>query len=254
VSEYCGFASHYDELIKASKDGVIKRYDRLLKVYAPESAGKILLDIGCGTGQLSRHFAFLGFDVIGADISEEMLSVAIENRGNLPIQYLRQSVTELDLFGTVDIAVAARDTLNHLSDLDELEKAIERVSFFMNKGGILIFDWNTPVKHREILSGKTFIYETPNIFCVWENGESEPENCKITMDLTLFKREKDGIYRRSETEITEFSADEKTVREILEKCGFAVKVYDFATFKMPNENSEKLVFIAKKLNFPGVNL
>jgi SAM-dependent methyltransferase len=245
VSDYSGFASDYDELIKASKDGVTKKYDRLLKVYAPKLDGKILLDIGCGTGQLTRHFASLGFDVIGADISDEMLNIAVSKRGDLPIEYLKQSVTVLDLFGTVDIAVAARDTLNHLENLAELEKAIKRVAFFMNPGGIFIFDWNTPKKHRETLSGKTFIYETPNIFCVWENGESEAENHKITMNLTLFKSENGGIYRRSETEITEFSAGEKTVREILEKSGFAVKIYDFETLKAPTENSEKLVFIGK---------
>jgi SAM-dependent methyltransferase len=245
VSEYANFAPFYDELIKASKDGVTKRYDRLLKVFVKNPGGKILLDIGCGTGQLSRHFSRRGFDVIGTDISEEMLSVAIGKRGNLPIEYLRQSVTELDLFGTIDVAVAARDTLNHLTDLAELEKAIKRVAFFLNPGGIFVFDWNTPYKHREILSGKTFFYETRDLFCVWENSEAAPEGNNITMSLNIFKREKSGLYSRSGTEINEFSADTKTVRDMLENCGFAVKVYNFDTFKVPSENSEKVVFVCK---------
>jgi ubiquinone/menaquinone biosynthesis C-methylase UbiE len=246
VSEYDSFANCYDELIKASKDGVTKKYDRLLRVYSPESAGKILLDIGCGTGQLSRHFSRRGFDVIGTDISSEMLNIALEKRGNLPVQYLSQSVTELDLYGTIDIALAARDTLNHLENTDELEKAIRRVAFFMNPGGLFIFDWNTPYKHRETLSGKTFFYETPNVYCVWENSEIGVEDNKIKMSLNLFKREKGGLYRRFQTEINEFSADTVTVKKILKNCGFSVKIYDFDSFKKPTETTEKVVFIAKK--------
>jgi SAM-dependent methyltransferase len=248
VSEYDNFAYCYDELIKASKDGVTKKYDRLLRVYSPESAGKILLDIGCGTGQLSRHFSRLGFDVIGTDISPEMLSIALEKRGDLPIEYLSQSVTSLDLYGTIDIAVAARDTLNHLRDLDELERAISRTAFFMNSGGLLIFDWNTPRKHRETLSGKTFFYETPNIYCVWENSEIADDTNKITMSLNFFKREKGGLYRRFQTEINEFSADTEIIKKILEKCGFSVKIYDFDSFKTPTELAEKVVYIAKKVS------
>jgi SAM-dependent methyltransferase len=248
VSEYDSFAETYDELIKASKDGVISKYDRLLRVYAPDPAGKILLDIGCGTGQLTRYFSKKGYDVIGTDISPEMLSIALEKRGSLPIQYLSQSVTALDLYGTIDIAIAARDTLNHLKNLDQLQTAIEKTAFFMNDGGLFIFDWNTPKKHRETLSGKTFFYETPNIFCVWENSECVTEINKITMSLTIFKLEKSGLYRRSQTEINEFSAESFAVKKILEKCGFSVKIYDFESFKKPTERSEKVVFIAKKIS------
>ncbi|MDR0991565.1 MAG: methyltransferase domain-containing protein [Ruminococcus sp.] len=240
---YDSFAPCYDELIKASKDGVTQRYDRLLKVYAGNPRGKILLDIGCGTGQLSEHFSDLGFDVIGTDISEEMLNIAVSKRGGKPIEYLCQSATKLDLYGTVDIAIAARDTFNHLGNLGELEKAIKRTAFFMNPGGLLIFDWNTPYKHREKLAGKTFLYETPNVFCAWDNTS---ENGKIKMSLNLFKKEESGKYSRFETEIEEFTAETADVENILAQCGFEVKTYDFKSLKKPNAESEKIVFIGKK--------
>jgi SAM-dependent methyltransferase len=240
MAAYDGFAPCYDELIKASKDGVIKRYDRLLKVYAKK--GRILLDIGCGTGQLSEHFCDLGFDVIGVDISEEMLNAAMQKRGKKPILYLKQSAAALDLYGTVDIAVAARDTFNHLENTDELKKAIENTAFFLNPGGLLIFDWNTPRKHRESLSGKTFVYDTPGVFCVWENTE---KNGKIEMPLTFFKKEKSGLYSRFDTEIEEFTAETEDVVKILADCGFDVKIYDFMTLKKPTAESEKIVFVAK---------
>jgi ubiquinone/menaquinone biosynthesis C-methylase UbiE len=244
MAAYDGFAPCYDELIKASKDGVIERYDRLLKVYAPK--GKILLDIGCGTGQLSEHFCKMGFDVIGTDISVEMLNIALQKRGAKPIQYLAQSVTELDLYGTIDIAVAARDTFNHLENLGELKKAIERTAFFMNPKGLLIFDWNTPYKHREKLKDKTFLYETPSICCVWENTE---KGGRINMSLNLFKKEQNGLYRRFETEITEFTAPSFEVENILIDCGFDVKIYDFGSLKKARENSEKIVFVGKKVGY-----
>jgi SAM-dependent methyltransferase len=242
MAAYDGFAPCYDELIKASKDGVTQRYDRLLKVYAKNPKGKILLDIGCGTGQLSEHFSSLGYDVIGTDISEEMLNIAASKRGSKPILYLKQSVTELDLYGTVDIAIAARDTFNHLSDIRELRRAIEKTAFFLNPGGILIFDWNTPFKHREKLSSKTFLYETDDIFCVWENSE----NCgKVKMSLNIFKNDR-GLYRRFETEIEEFTAETETLERLLTDCGFEVKIYDFANLRKICGDCEKIVFIAKK--------
>jgi ubiquinone/menaquinone biosynthesis C-methylase UbiE len=243
MSDYDNFAPCYDELIKASKDGVHGRYDRLLKVYAGDAAGKILLDIGCGTGELSEHFAALGYDVIGTDISSEMLNIAAKKRSGKQIQYLSQNVLSLDLYGTVDIAIAARDTLNHLKNIAELQAAIEKTAFFLNPGGLFIFDFNTSHKHREKLSGKTYFYETENTFCAWDNSDCGD---RIKMSLTIFKKNPDGHYRRFNTEIFEFTAEIKTVSAILKKCGFGVKVFDFDNFSAPTEQTEKVVFIARK--------
>ena len=40
------------------------------------------------------------------------------------------------------------DTFNHIPDLD---KAIANAGFFMEKGGVLLFDMNTPYKHQNCL-------------------------------------------------------------------------------------------------------
>ena len=108
--------------------------------------GGLLLDLGCGTGTLSFLLENNGYDVIGIDASEDMLMVANEKKyeANSSAMFLCQKAEEIDLFGTIDCAVSVLDTVNHIDTLEKVQKAIEKVSLFMNMGGIFVFDMNTP--------------------------------------------------------------------------------------------------------------
>ena len=79
---------------------------------------------------------------------------------------LEQDLCSLDLYGTVRGAVSTFDTFNHLPQLDA---AIANAGFFMEKGGVLLFDMNTPYKHREVLGNNTFTFEGEDAGCVWTN-------------------------------------------------------------------------------------
>ena len=147
---YQEFAAVYDQLqtdvdYKARTEYLVKlfqKYDRL---------PTLLLDVACGTGGFSFAFAEKGVEVIGADPSPEMLGVAREKfmAAGKDVLLLCQSAEELDLYGTVDGAVCCLDSLNHIVDADELKRSVARISLFLEKDRLFIFDVNTMYKHKE---------------------------------------------------------------------------------------------------------
>ena len=134
----------------------------------------ILADLGCGTGELTLMLAQAGYDMIAIDQSEEMLCVVRDKADQLELTgrllLLEQDLCSLDLYGTIRGAVSTFDTFNHLPQLDA---AIANAGFFMEKGGVLLFDMNTPYKHREVLGNNTFTFADGQAGCVWRNRLEE---------------------------------------------------------------------------------
>ena len=140
-----------------------------------------------------------GYDMIGIDSSPMMLTQAQEKKYEyeLPMLFLCQDMTDLDLFGTIDAAVCTLDSLNHLETADDIRKTIAKVGLFMNHGGIFIFDVNTIYKHREILGNNTFVYDCDDVYCVWQNQLSEDDSVEISLDI--FEYDDGAYFRESES-------------------------------------------------------
>ena len=83
--------------------------------------------------------------------------------------FLHQDMRQLDLYGTVSGAVCTLDSLNHILHTGELSEIFRLLHLFVEPEGLLIFDANTPYKHREILADNDFVYEEPEFTCVWRN-------------------------------------------------------------------------------------
>ena len=247
MTSYSKFAQFYDTLTKniSYKDRA-KYFDTIIEKFGGTRG--ILLDLACGTGSLSEEFAKLGYDVIGVDSSEEMLNVALDKKfdSELPIQYLHQDMTKLDMFGTIDVTICALDSLNHLSNIDAITKTIERVSLFAELNGLFIFDVNTPFKHKNILANNTFIYDTDEVYCIWQNAYYDKDN-RVIINLDFF--EKDGaVYHRSDESFSEIAYSQEQLDEILINSGFEILAhYDYDTFNCPNDFSEKIIFVVRKV-------
>ena len=153
-----------------------KNIDKIVDKFGGKKG--VLLDLGCGTGSLTECFCKLGYDCLGIDISQEMLTVALDKKidNDLPIQYLHQDMRKLKLFGGLDVTVCALDALNHLSSLDDILKTFKSVSKFTNPDGLFIFDMNTIYKHKNILSDNTFAYDMDEVYCVWQNTYKTKKN------------------------------------------------------------------------------
>lgn len=159
------FSAYYDALTEDVDRAVIAdRCEELLAQYHPKR--ELALDLCCGTGTLATELARRGFEVIGVDASPEMLMQAAEKNMALerPVLYLCQPLERLDLYGTVDLAVCTLDSLNHLPGKKALQKALHRLQFFVEPGGLFLFDVNTPYKHREVLGNNCFVRESEALF------------------------------------------------------------------------------------------
>ncbi len=211
--------------------------------------GGLLLDLGCGTGTLSFMLENQGFDVIGVDASEDMLIVANEKKQeeNSNVMFLCQNAEELDLFGTIDCAVSVLDTINHIETIKNVEKAISKVSLFMNMGGIFIFDINTPYKHEKVLSNNTFVYDMDEVYCIWQNTFDGKNKTQIDLDFFI-KNENDECYERYSESFCEYAYDIQKIKEILNNCGFEIlKMLDDYSDNRMCATTERITFVAKKI-------
>lgn len=257
MSGYSAFAYFYDRLTEnISYKARAEYFDRLIKLHGGRKG--ILLDLACGTGSLSEEMARLGYDVIGTDASEEMLSCAMDKKfeSGLPIQYLCQDMTKLDMFGTIDVTLCALDSLNHLGSLEDIRKTFERVSLFCEPGGLFIFDVNTPYKHRNILGNNTFVYDLEDVYCVWQNSfnDNSPDY-RVDISLDIFEKDEKGLFTRYTDELSEIAFPREIIEQALTDSGMTLEaVYDFDSLEPPRNDSEKLVFAAKKPAIPTHNL
>lgn len=249
MAGYRDFAFFYDLLMKNAD--YENRFGYIIGLLAENGIGKgILLDMACGTGTLSKMFSKKGFDVVGVDASEEMLSRAQEKKleENFDALFLCQKMEELDLFGTIDAAVCTLDSLNHVTDAETVKEIFRRVALFMNDGGVFVFDVNTLFKHKNVLANNTFVYELESVFCVWQNTLLEDgETTLINLDIFEEDEEEDGVYVRYSEEFCERGYELSALKSMLEDFQFeVVGIYDDMTKNPVNENSERAVFVCKK--------
>ncbi len=246
MTSYNKFAEYYDTLtLNIDYKGHAEYYDKIVDRFDGKKG--ILLDLACGTGSLSEEMAKLGYDVIGVDLSEEMLSKALDKKfaSGLPIQYLCQDMCELDMYGTIDVNICSLDSLNHLDSIESVRKAIQRVSLFCEPNGLFIFDMNTQYKHEKILADNTYVYDTDKVYCVWENELQD--NYKVDISLTFFEKNND-CYKRYDEFFSENAYPTESIDEILVKAGFDILAhYDYFTDEPVKANSERITYVARKV-------
>ena len=211
--------------------------------------GKTVLDLACGTGSLTRELAMRGYDMIGVDLSSEMLCEAAEkNRdaGSVAPIFLCQPMEKLDLYGTIDACVCCLDSVNYVTNPKKLQKAFERVHLFLMPGGLFLFDINTPYK-LEGLDGQVFLDETEDTYCVWRAEFSKRSHiCSYFMDIFRLDDES-GLWERGEELHQERAYSIPELTAMLEQAGFhQIKTYGELKMRSPNQHEERVFFAARK--------
>ena len=214
-----------------------------------DKAPTLILDAACGTGSMTIELARRGYDMTGVDLSSEMLTVARERAaaaGQDGILFLCQDIGEIDLYGTVDACVSTLDSINHVTDPDSLYSFFDRLHrCFLERGGVLVFDINTPYKFAHVYGENDFILEDEGMLCAWQNSFDEEEGL-CYFYLSLFEEDEDGAYHRTDMTEVERCYSMSEMREMLERAGFEiVGVYSDYDRTPAREDDERWYFVCK---------
>ena len=209
---------------------------------------RTVLDLACGTGSLTAELAARGYEMIGADCSEEMLAVAAEKcRGARPVEpiFLHQAMEDLDLYGTIDACVCCLDSVNYVTRPRTLARAFRRVHTFLMPGGLFLFDVNTPDKLRG-LDGQVFLDEDADAYCVWR-ADYSPRRRICTYGMDLFFREGGRLWRREEEVHEEYAYDPAELEDMLRAAGFRhIRQYGELKLRAPAPGEGRIFFAARK--------
>ena len=208
----------------------------------------LLCDLGCGTGAVTCAFSDRGYDVTGVDNSPAMLDRAREraDREGKKILWLCQDMTSLDLFGTMDVFVSLLDTVNHITEMRELESLLRSFYCFLNPGGLFIFDVASEKHFRKTL-GNEFFYSIEDDFAVlWENDFDERSN-RNTASLTMFGSKDGESYSRRDDEIVERYYSDEEIRKLAQKANLeVVGVFGDMKKRKPNEKDERIFYCLRR--------
>ena len=199
----------------------------------------LVLDLGCGTGNMTELLAKAGYDMIGADNAEEMLEIAMEKRDKSghDILYLLQDMREFELYGTVRAVISVCDSVNYITEPEELQEVFRLVNNYLDPKGVFIFDFNTRYKYEEILGDRTIAENREECSFIWE------------YDLSLFiETDKDsGLYRKYEETHYQRAYTLEEMKELIRKSGLEfVTAYDAFSKNAPMDTSERIYVIARE--------
>ena len=251
MEAYTSFASVYDTFMDNVPYGEWGTYiHSLLCRYGVKDG--LVLDLGCGTGTMTEILAGYGYDMIGVDNSGDMLELAMEKRfaSGHDILYLLQDMREFELYGTVRAVVSVCDSVNYITEPEELAEVFRLVNNYLDPGGIFLFDFNTEYKYREVMGDCTIAEDRGDCSFIWDNCYYEEEKIN-EYDLTLFIREgsddNGALYRKYRETHFQRGYTLEEIRELLSSAGLVFQAaYDMDTGEAAWEKSERICVIARE--------
>lgn len=204
-----------------------------------------VVELGCGTGSLTRLLAQRGYAMTAVDLSPDMLAVADQKCEGLGVLFLCQDMSRLALLDRADAVIACLDSVNYVTRPATLRRTFQRVYRALTPGGLFLFDVKTPLA-LENAGGQTYLDEDDGLFCVWR-GEYSPKRRVCSYGLDLFVREEDGRWSRGGEYHEEYAYTMDELDGLLREAGFRrVKQYGDKTMSPPRQGAERVFFAAGK--------
>lgn len=248
MDQYRDFAFIYDELMNdVDYDGWVKYIEDIIK--DEKVTVKNILELACGTGNLTIPLTKKNYDIAGIDISGEMLSVAQEKaeKEGVELVLLQQDIAELDFdVENLDCVLCACDGFNYITYDDDLVNVFTKTHELLKDNGIFIFDISSFYKLSTILGNNMYGENRENIAYMWQNYFDEEENL-VEMELAFFIKDEDGKFERFEEVHQQRAYTEEEIIELLQEAGFEdIKAYGDFTFEAPKEDVQRVFFVCKK--------
>ncbi len=242
---YSDFARFYDILTEnINYNEIAEYYNGILEKRGVRKG--CLLDLACGSGNLSIPLSEYGYNVFGADVSHEMLTMAANKSDK--IHWICADMTKLSFENQFDAVVCALDSLNHLEDQNQIQDSFNGIFQSLKSGGVFAADLNTPYKHKFVLADNAFTFDYEGLFCGWQNElEKDSPLLPVEMFLDFFSENNDGSYTRYSDYVREIALPWEAVEDMLKKSGFShIEIEEYLTAEALTEKSEKFTVIARK--------
>lgn len=223
---YTEFAKFYDDLFDATL------YDRWAHFVVNKTKGiqkqpseiKIL-DLACGTGRLAVKLAQKGFQVTGADLSEDMLTIAEQRarEASVDVPFIQTDMRNLDGLDQYDLICCFDDSLNYLIDQNDLETTFKAVYDHLNSDGQFLFDVISPYQATEVYPGYMYNYRSEDAAFMWTSYEGDFAPMAVEHELNFFQynEEKDAYDAYNEIH-RERAYDDTVIKDLLSQTGFLV--------------------------------
>lgn len=245
MEAYSAFASVYDKLMEdIPYDEWCSFICGLLHKYGIDDG--LLLELGCGTGTLTEMFAARGYDMTGIDSSEEMLQQALQKKmkNSSSSLYLCQDMREFELYGTVRAIVSLCDTMNYITNYEELVCVLKLANNYLDPHGIFIFDLKTDFYFRGI-GNQSFCDADEEVSFIWDNSYDANERLN-EYALTLFMREDDGIYRRFDEYHVQRAYLLSEIKKAIAEAGMEFCHAIDSNGSIAGESTERIYIIARE--------
>lgn len=246
MDSYSEFANLYDDLMKDfDYEEWFNYIEEIFKKY--NIMPKNILEMACGTGSLSYFLGDRGYRLTCFDLSPDMLSKAYEKlRKFKNVKILKQDMVSFSLDKSFNAVVSVCDSINYITDLENLNKTFNNVWKHLDDDGIFIFDVNSYYKLKNVIGNNIFMEDRESVFYTWQNQFNENNNI-CSFYLTFF-HSSDGVnYIRFDEEHRQRAYTVEEIISSLKKAGFStVDYYDAFSFQSPRIDTERINFVAIK--------
>ncbi len=245
MEAYTSFASVYDRYMdNVPYDSWAANIKTLFEKYTVPM--EIVCDLGCGTGQITRRLKDMGYDMIGIDVSYDMLMEAQTHEDSDGILYLCQDMREFELYGTVGAVVSLCDSMNYLQNTDELFTVCKLANNYLDPKGLFIFDVKTEHFYEQ-LGTRTIAENREEGSFIWEN-DYDPDTRDNAYYLTIYEENDEGTFDRYEEEHLQHAFLIQEIENAIKESGLKLlEVLDVATMQPPTDDSDRLYFIAREV-------
>jgi ubiquinone/menaquinone biosynthesis C-methylase UbiE len=249
MDQYKNFAFIYDELMnEVDYESWVSYIEKIIE--NENMKVKNILELACGTGNITIPLAKKGYDIAGIDISEEMLMIAREKsqEEGIDLVLLNQDIVDLDFdLYDLDCVLCACDGFNYILEENDLKSAFNKIYSLLKENGIFIFDISSYYKLSNILGQNVYGENRDDIAYLWENYFDEEDDI-VQMDLAFFTKENESEkFTRFEETHYQRAYKNEDILNMLKSSGFEnIKLYKDFTFEKDNGKGERVFFVCIK--------
>ena len=210
----------------------------------------LIVELGCGTGSFTLEMAKKGYDIMGIDLSPEMLDIARNKAANegFNLMFLEQDMRELDLYCTTGTIVSVCDSVNYLTDPEDVITTFKLVNNFLFPKGIFIFDFNTVHKYRDVIGNATIAENRDECSFIWDNYYYEEDHIN-EYDLSIFvmQDEKNNIFKRFQETHYQRGYTLEEMTSFVKEAGLEfITAIDADTHENVTSDSERIYIVARE--------